>query len=242
MPLRFRKRHRLGLDDTLTGSDGDNVLRPTTLNGGLGADWASYANGAAVTVSLAIAGVQNTGGQGSDTLNSIENLMGSAFNDVLIGGTSANFLEGGAGDDVLAGLAGADTLAGGAGVDTVDYSASGAGVTVNLLTQTASGGDATGDTLSGFENAQGSAFSDTLTGDAGANALSGGGHNDVLGGLAGADALTGGDGVAVWATYAASAAAVTVDLAAGTASGGHADGDTFVAIENISGSVLNDTL
>ena len=84
--------------DTLTGSDGDNVLRGAggndTLSGGLGSDWASYAGGAAVTVSLGLAGSQNTGGQGSDTLGSIENLIGSSFNDVLTGDGSANRISG----------------------------------------------------------------------------------------------------------------------------------------------------
>jgi Ca2+-binding RTX toxin-like protein len=38
-----------------------------------------------VTVSLAVAGAQNTVGAGSDTLTGIENLTGSSFNDVLTG-------------------------------------------------------------------------------------------------------------------------------------------------------------
>ena len=44
------------------------------------------------------------------------------------------------------------------------------------------------------------------------------------------------------ASYAASTAGVNVSLAAGTAHGGDAEGDTFVGIENLTGSALNDTL
>ncbi len=56
------------------------------------------------------------------------------------------------------------------------------------------GGDAAGDTLSGFEQVMGSGFADTLTGDAGANALWGLAGNDVLTGAGGADVLKGGAG------------------------------------------------
>src|SRR5207344_3315968 len=64
-------------------------------------------------------------------------------------------LDGGAGDDVISGGAGADTLIGGTGIDTASYAASTQGVTVNLETGTGQGGNAQGDTLSGFENLTG---------------------------------------------------------------------------------------
>jgi Ca2+-binding RTX toxin-like protein len=95
---------------------------------------------------------------------------------------------------VLEGAAGADVITGGDGSDTASYAGSAAGVTVNLATGAASGGDAEGDTLSGVENLFGSAQNDALTGDAGANTLSGGAGDDVLAGGAGADTLKGGAG------------------------------------------------
>ena len=52
------------------------------LAGGNGTDTATY-TGAAAAVSLLIAGGQNTGGAGTDTLSSIENLTGGAGNDTL---------------------------------------------------------------------------------------------------------------------------------------------------------------
>ena len=88
----------------------------------------------------------------TDALSGIENLTGNSGSDRLIGDGLANKLDGGAGDDGLAGLGGADRIFGGDGIDTADYSGSDAGVTVELSTGTATGGHATGDTLSSVEN------------------------------------------------------------------------------------------
>jgi len=69
--------------------------------------------------------VSLTTGQGSggdaqgDTLATIENLTGSAFNDYLTGSSAANTLVGLNGNDTLSGSGGADTLIGGAGNDTL---------------------------------------------------------------------------------------------------------------------------
>ena len=125
-----------------------------------------------------------------------------------------------------------NVLDGGADEDTASYAGSAAAVMVNLGTGTASGGDAEGDTLSGVEHVEGSAHGDTLTGDDNANRLFGlggvdrllgGAGNDVLEGGAGADVLDGGaDEDTV--SYAGSAAAVMVELATGTVSGGDAEG------------------
>jgi Ca2+-binding RTX toxin-like protein len=101
-------------NDTLTGSSGDDRL-----SGGDGIDTASYATAnSAVKVSLATTSSQKTGGAGTDTIDSIENLIGSAFNDELTGNAGANRISGGSGNDVLTGGAGVDTLDGGQGSDT----------------------------------------------------------------------------------------------------------------------------
>ena len=82
------------------------------------------------------------------------------------------------------------------GLDTVSYEWSDAGVTVDLsgARQTASGGHAQNDTISGFENVIGSEYADDLTGDSGPNELQGLGGGDELTGGAGADTLNGGAG------------------------------------------------
>jgi Ca2+-binding RTX toxin-like protein len=223
-------------DDTLTGGAGAD-----TLAGGDGLDTADYENsGAGVTVDLS-AGTGLGGDADGDALTEIENLAGSAHNDRLIGDDKANILDGRGGDDTLIGGAGADTLIGGDGTDLADYSASAAGVTVDLSAGTGAGGDADGDALSEIENVTGSSFADALTGDAAANLLTGGDGDDTLTGGAGADTLAGGAGTDT-ADYAASSAAVTVNLASGTGSGGDAQGDRLSGIENLAGSANNDRL
>ncbi|WP_341913140.1 calcium-binding protein [Ferrovibrio terrae] len=67
-------------------------------------------------------------------------------------------------------------------------------MTVDLAAQAATGGDAAGDTLSGFEGVIGSSYNDTLTGSAAVDYLDGGAGDDMLFGGASADVLTGGDG------------------------------------------------
>ncbi len=112
---------------------------------------------------------------------------------------------------------------------------------VDLATGFGSGGDAQGDTVISIETLVGSAYNDTLAGAAGANTLAGGAGNDVLRGGAGADALQGGTGIDA-ASYFTGTAGVLVNLAAGTGSGGDAQGDILSSIENLSGSQGNDGL
>ncbi|MDO1559002.1 M10 family metallopeptidase C-terminal domain-containing protein [Brevundimonas sp. 2R-24] len=110
----------LGGNDTLNGGDGDDILdggRGTdTLSGGAGVDTASYSTArAGVTVDLSVTVAQNTGAStGSDTLSSIENLIGSAFSDTLTGDAGANEINGNGGIDVLNGGGGNDVLRAGA--------------------------------------------------------------------------------------------------------------------------------
>jgi serralysin len=111
-------------DDTLNGGNGNDTLNGGTgsdiLSGGAGYDWASYSSATAgVNVSLALSGVQDTGGAGFDTLTEIENLLGSSFNDTLTGSQFVNALVGGAGDDVISAGNGNDSLSGGLGNDTL---------------------------------------------------------------------------------------------------------------------------
>ena len=67
--------------------------------------------------------------------------------------------------------------------------------------------------------------------------------DDTFVGSAGADEIDGGSGgLADMVDYSASAAAVAVDLLAGTGSGGDAEGDTLRSIERLSGSAQADRL
>ena len=229
----------------LFGSNGDDTLKggggADTLDGSNGNDTARYTDsGSGVTVALLI-GTGSGGTAQGDTLISIENLVGSTYADTLSGDEEDNVISGGGGDDWLKGGGGADTLDGGTGNDTATYLNYGSGVTVSLLTGTGSGSAAQGDTLSEIENLYGTAYDDTLTGDAGANILHGDGGDDTLTGGGGADRLIGWSGVDT-ATYTNSTAGVTVNLTAGTGTGGAAQGDTLSGIENVAGSAHADTL
>jgi Ca2+-binding RTX toxin-like protein len=231
--------------NTLDGDAGDDVLAglggADMLQGGAGIDTANYRNSTdGVTINLAAGTGTGSDAQG-DALAGIEDVTGSAFNDTLIGDAGANALNGGAGNDQFNGHVGADSFVGGADIDTVFFNTSTAGVQVSLATGSGTGGDAQGDTYSGIENLVGSGLADRLYGDVGANALSGGAGDDTLRGEAGADVLDGGTGLN-FANYQGSAAAVAVDLLAGTASGGDAAGDTLTSMENLYGSSLNDQL
>ena len=197
--------------NVLTGNSADNVLTggnandtliggagADTLNGGAGTDLADYATSTAgVTVDLSLATSQSGGDAAGDILSSIENVRGSATGSNVLSGTSgANAMTGGVGADTFYGGAGADTIVGNGGADTVNYSASAAGVTVDLNVATSqAGGDAAGDVLSGITHVLGSSTaSNLLTGSGAANALTGGFAADTLVGGLGADTISGGSG------------------------------------------------
>ena len=259
-------------NDRLIGGEGAD-----TLDGGAGRDVLDYeTSSSGVTVNLAT-GTASGGDAEGDVFSNIEGIAGSGHDDNLTGDSQGNRLEGRAGDDTLAGGGGADTLDGGedndrlsggegadildggAGRDVLDYETSSSGVTVNLTTGTASGGDAEGDVFSNFERIAGSRHDDDLTGDSGENLLKGragddrlvGGRgddrlmggvgNDRLSGDEGADTLDGGEGQDVL-DYETSSSGVTLNLATGAASGGHAEGDVFSNFERIAGSRHDDDL
>ncbi|QYK40429.1 MAG: calcium-binding protein [Paracoccaceae bacterium] len=158
-----------------------------TLAGGPGADRIAGLGGDDVIA----------GGGGDDTLEGGEGndrLSGDTGDDLIEGGPGNDTLEGGEGNDTLIGGPGADRLFGGAGFDTADYAAEDAAVRIDLSGASAPGGAASGDMLAGIEAVVGTVRDDTLTGDAAANALFGGGGNDLIEGGAGDDTLWGGAG------------------------------------------------
>jgi Ca2+-binding RTX toxin-like protein len=210
--------------NTLLGGDGDD-----TLDGGAGIDTVDYSTASgAVTFDLTITSQQDTIGAGKDTLLNIENVIGSAFADVITGTAAANVLDGRGGQDNLHGLAGndilygdgsADFLYGGLGNDTyhvVDYndqvlenanegidavfSAGTFTLDVNVENLTLTGG--------ANVNATGNSLKNILTGNSGDNRLDGKG---------GGDTLIGGDGDDTYVVYS------TADKLVETATGGAYD-------------------
>jgi len=128
---------------------------------------------------------------------------------------------------VIAGTDSAETLSGGGGSDGL-Y---------------ANGGDDVLDGGAANDLLEGGSGADTLTGGDGDDTVDGGPGDDLIVGGSGAgdDTYTGGDGVDE-VTYESTTAGVTVDLAAGTATGSEIGTDTLSGIENASGGSGNDTL
>jgi Ca2+-binding RTX toxin-like protein len=229
-------------------SDSYSLREDGTFVGGRVAMRASAAVEASATLRVVISGEE-----GDDVL------AGNDVAEIYYGGAGSDVLRGAGGDDRMFGEAGndrfdsglgADQLDGGEGVDTADYRTSDEAVQADLLMCYGLGGDAEGDTFTSIENLAGSHFGDVLTGDdftnrlqgfSGDDALFGGqGHDRMLGG-AGADHMDGGQGVDT-ADYSTASAAVTVNLTLNTGFGSDAAGDTFVQIENVTGSSFDDTL
>ena len=183
-----------------------NTAADDVLSGTLSNDTATYAFASApVTVSLATAVQQDTGGAGLDTLTNIDNLIGSNFSDSLTGNSQSNALDGGSGNDTLNGGVGADTMFGGLGNDNFVVSIAGDIVTEYLnegtdkvystVTYTLSN-NVEDLTLIGAAaiNGTGNELANNMVGNAAINILNGGGGNDRLNGTSGADTLIGGLG------------------------------------------------
>lgn len=123
----------------------------------------------------------------TDTLISIEHVIGTSRDDTLLGGKGRNTLEGADGDDIIKGVKGTNLLLGQNGDDTIT---GGSGVDV------IEGGKGA-DTLKGgneSDKISGNSGNDTLRGGKGDDILSGNADNDYLYGDKGDDTLNGGDG------------------------------------------------
>jgi len=183
--------------------------------------------------------------------NSLEANAGSGF-DVMIGSGGANNFNGGADDDSIYGLGGNDTLLGGAGVDHIDGGAGNdviTGGTGNDVLLGGSGNDTfkyvIGD---GADIVDGGVGNDTLaiTGTNGSDTLtvvvSGGAIAQFNGGtITGVETVsldlgTNSGGIGDTLSYAGTTEAVTVNLAAGTATGFSAISN----VENVTGGTGND--
>ncbi|WP_431854523.1 DUF4347 domain-containing protein [Azospirillum sp.] len=238
--------------DTFTGDDGDNRFignagndtltggaGADTLDGGAGIDTVSYATSASGVFIHMPTGLMIWGDAEGDVLTGIENVIGSAYQDILTGDGAANVLTGGGGDDGLDGGAGNDTMIGGTGNDIYHVDSTG-----DVVTELAGEGN---DTVYAYLNSYtlGSTVENLVyqgsgnfagTGNTVANQITGGTGNDTLTGGAGTDTLDGGDGI----DTAAFAAAVGVNLATGVHTG-EAAGDQYIGIEVFSGSAAADT-
>jgi Ca2+-binding RTX toxin-like protein len=252
-----------GGNDYVYGGEGDDILigggGADELDGGDGIDTASYATAqAGVTVSLTDA-PSNTGDAAGDTFISIENLIGSDHDDFLTGDDGENVIQGGEGHDTIDGRGGNDTMFGGDGHDhyvvteagdiVFEYMNQGWDMVWSNLDSYTLTSNVEGLSLIGYAvQGVGNDLDNSIYGNSQNNVLIGGGGNDRLFGGFGADILDGGTGsdtahyTSSSATNPATEAGLVVDLFDASSNTGDAAGDTFVSIENLVGSLFNDSL
>lgn len=207
----------VGNDTLIGGLDAD------TLVGGDDQDTADYsASDGRVDVNL-LFGTGVDGHAQGDVLSEIENVVGSVFNDRIVGDPGSNELFGGDGVDNINGRSGVDYIYGGEGSDLISGAADGDYIAGNVGDDRIFGngggdviaGDAGMDSVFGgtgndliFTGAdndsvlgqgnddtiRGNGGDDTLRGGSGNDEIEGGDDNDVLFGNGNNDTLSGGDG------------------------------------------------
>ncbi|MFV0409245.1 MAG: hypothetical protein ACK5LJ_05980, partial [Paracoccus sp. (in: a-proteobacteria)] len=200
--------------DTIIGTElGDSAAQLDPLYHATDYATAGY-KGSNAAVNINLGAKTATGGHATgDKLSYIINLVGSDFNDTLVGDGIANWLEGGAGADILDG--GNDTLIppGETAVppDFASYFRATEGVTASLANPAINTGDAAGDVYRRIEGLMGSNFDDILIGDGGNNFLIGNAGDDILVVGAGKDSVRGGFGFDVM-SYRNTGSAIKIDL------------------------------
>ncbi|MEX0366015.1 MAG: calcium-binding protein, partial [Ruegeria sp.] len=184
-------------NDTIYGGNGNDIV--------IGDDGNDFLYGA--------------GGENGSNVVNTDRLDGGTGRDFLYGSDGQDTLIGRDGDDFMVGNDGDDVINGGAGIDWASYRYASGAVSASLATGSSAGADGV-DTLVQIERLQGSAFNDTLTGNAADNVLAGFDGDDTLDGRAGADRLQG-------------------DRGNDTLTGG-ADADRFVFGNNFGDDVITD--
>jgi Ca2+-binding RTX toxin-like protein len=236
--------------DTLSGSNNgfgtievfDGRAGNDTINGRGGFDRADYNNdpttSSGITVHLAAGTVSGDATIGTDTLISVEAVRGTNLADVYdatgFSGSSTNAGSLGTFNE-FTGEGGNDTIIGN-GNTRLGFNNATAGVTVDIAAGTDSGDASVGnDTFTGVNAVMGSMFADSLSGSAGNETFTGLGGNDFIDGRGGFD-------TASYNNIYLSTGGVSVDLAAGTATGDSSIGtDTLRSIEGIQGTNAADT-
>ncbi|MES2024967.1 MAG: hypothetical protein V4448_05365, partial [Pseudomonadota bacterium] len=173
------------------------------------------------------------GGLGTNTVSyeysdvgvTVDLVAGTGTGGYADGDTLTNIqnVKGSTSDDLFIANSVANSFVGNGGVDTVSYikATDGHGVTVDFNAGAGTGGYAEGDRYQGIRNAIGTSYDDTFVASDLVNTFDGGlGSNTV--------------------SYAASTSGVTVDLLAGTGTGGYAQGDQYISIQNVIGSTSDD--
>lgn len=181
---------RAGADRLIGGAKDDQIeggAGADRIDGGGGRDTAFYVNSNAGVFVHLLSGEMRGGHAEGDSLTSIENVVGSRFDDTINGNAVGNQIRAGAGDDKVYSLGGWDRVWLGDGDDT----ATGGGGNDRLF------GEAGRDNLWGGDRDDrlyGNAGHDRLFGQDGADQLYGGAGHDLLRGGSKDDVIHGGNG------------------------------------------------
>ena len=195
--------------DEIYGSEGsdyfiDNNLTRDLFWGGSGIDTIDFSG---TDYGIAVDLLKNNTDRG-DYIYSVENVIGTDYDDSFTGDWGDNVFDGGLGKDQMRGGGGNDYFidtdggrdiiwGGWLGNDTVDFHGSDSAISVSLGDtvyddwRTAElGSSSFGDHISGLENVVGTAYDDTLVGNY---------KDNVITGMEGRDILAGGDGADTFA-------------------------------------------
>jgi Ca2+-binding RTX toxin-like protein len=161
-----------GNDDRLFGGSGDDTLAggpgQDGLHGGLGADTATFESEESnIILFLASSRAANFLGD-VDQLSSIENVVGTQFDDSIFGDDNPNVLNGGPGSDRIQGLGGGDEIHGGPGHE-------GRADIFHFFLEEVNGGE-------GNDKIFGEEGNDYLRGGHGDDTVDGGLDNDIISG------------------------------------------------------------
>lgn len=224
--------YALGGSDTFHMVSGD--VANDMFDGGAGTDTVDYTYADnAVYVDLT-GGIGSATGNGTDTLISIENVVGTDDADTLIGGAGINVLTGGDGDDHIYGGTGGDTMLGGAGYNRLYFSDLSNAVDINIEAGTAlSNGDT--DNFSDFDEYHLTDYGDDVVDSTGNDIIYAGDGDDeitVVVGDSGNDYYYGGSGVNTLSYQNANG--IYADMSLGQITGNGTD--TISDIQNLTGS------
>ncbi len=203
--VRHRRNH--GSGDRRTTRRSIPAARPSPAAYPLRDSYLSYTFATAGTYYLRVDSYPGDAGPAAGAQFTLNVSLSSA---TLVTPTAGSVLNGGSGADVIYGNSGndrfidddgvsSDSYYAGSGIDTIDYSpvtfVGANSVTIDLSQQQSTWTGGTTETLSGFENVEGSQGGETINGNSLTNVLNGGAGDDTIDGFLGDDTLNGGTGI-----------------------------------------------